>query len=162
MIRCSRAELDDACAAVEQTLADTDVAALSYRAVAIKHADWGIAGQGYAALVLEPSSQVLDFQAALLAAVTPFVGSGGTAAAFVTDPGEEITQSTLDWVSGFVPAQIGQGKYIPSHHRRLRHARRPETDRGRAIRRIPGASGRPRCTTSATTALLERRSRPGR
>jgi phosphoglycolate phosphatase-like HAD superfamily hydrolase len=45
------AELDHACEAVEQTLADTDVAALSYRAMAIRHADWGIAGQGYAALL---------------------------------------------------------------------------------------------------------------
>jgi hypothetical protein len=107
------AELDHAREAVEQTLADTDLGALSYRAVAIRHADWGIAGQGYAALVLQPSPQVLDFQAALLAAITPFAGSGGTAAAFVTDPGERITQSTLDWVSGFVPDQIGQGKYIP-------------------------------------------------
>ena len=28
------------------------------------------------------------------------------------DPGEEISQSTMDWVEGFVPAQIGAGKYI--------------------------------------------------
>ena len=27
-------------------------------------------------------------------------------------PGEEISQSTRDWVEGFVPAQIGAGKYI--------------------------------------------------
>ena len=107
------AELDLAYDAVEQTLAGADVAALSYRAVAIRHVDWGIAGQGYAGLVLEPSPQVLDFQAALLAAVTPFARPGGTANAFVTDPGEELTESTLDWVERFVPSQIGAGKYIP-------------------------------------------------
>ncbi len=55
---------------------------------------------------------MLHFQADLLAAVTPFVGSGGTDAAFVRDPGEEISQSTRDWVEGFAPAQIGPGKYI--------------------------------------------------
>ncbi len=28
------------------------------------------------------------------------------------DPGEQISQSTIDWVEGFVPDQIGEGKYI--------------------------------------------------
>ncbi len=40
--------------------------------------------------------------------MTPFTESGGTPAAFVTDPG----QSTRDWVGGYVPAQIGEGRYI--------------------------------------------------
>ncbi len=98
--------------AAEKSLAATDDAALSYDAVALRHADWGVPGQGLAVMVAEPSPQVLDFQAALLAAVTPFTGSGGTDAAFVTDPGEEISQSTIDWVDGFVPTQIGAGHYI--------------------------------------------------
>ena len=106
------ADLHRVYAAVEQTLAATDVAALSYRAVALRHADWGVPGQGLAVIVVQPSSQVLDFQAALLAAVTPFTASGGTAAAFVTDPGEKISQSTVDWVDGFVPTQIGADNYI--------------------------------------------------
>lgn len=90
------ADLDDVYAAVEQTLAATDVAALSYRAVALRHGDWGVPGQGLAVIVVQPSSQVLDFQAALLAAVTPFTASGGTAPAFVTDPREQISESTID------------------------------------------------------------------
>ncbi|MDA0160741.1 hypothetical protein OM076_10735 [Solirubrobacter ginsenosidimutans] len=106
------ADLDNVYAAVEQTLAATDVAALSYHAVALRHADWGVPGQGLAVMVIQPSSQVLDFQAALLAAVTPYTDSGGTAAAFVTDPGEQISQSTIDWVDRFVPAQIGADNYI--------------------------------------------------
>ena len=48
-----------------------------------------------------------------MAAVAPFVESGGTAAAFVTDPGEEISPTIIDWVEGYVPAQIGEGKYLP-------------------------------------------------
>ena len=71
-----------------------------------------MAGQGLAVILIQPSTQVLDFQAALLAAVTPFTETGGTAAAFVTDPGETITQSTLDWVEGYVPAQIGPDNYV--------------------------------------------------
>lgn len=106
------ADLEDVYAAIERTLDATDAGALSYDAVAVGHADWGVPGQGLAVIVLRPSSPVLDFQAALLAAVTPFTGSGGTAAAFVTDPGEQISQSTIDWVDGFVPAQIGAGHYV--------------------------------------------------
>jgi hypothetical protein len=71
-----------------------------------------VPGRGLAVLLVQPSPEVLDFQASLLAAITPFVEFKGTAAAFVRDPGEEISQSTMDWVEGFVPAQIGAGKYI--------------------------------------------------
>lgn len=106
------ADLDHVYTAVEQTLASTDTGSLSYRAVAVKHGDWGVPGQGLAVLIVQPSPEVLDFQAALLTAVKPFVESGGTAAAFVRDPGEEISQSTLDWVESYVPAQIGAGNYI--------------------------------------------------
>ena len=106
------ADLDHVYAAVAKTVSDTDVASLTYQAMAIRHADWGVPGQGLAVLVVQPSPQVLDFQADLLAAVSPFTESGGTAEAFVTDPGETISQSTHDWVEEFVPAQIGPGKYI--------------------------------------------------
>ena len=41
-----------------------------------------------------------------------FVESGGTAEAFVRDPGEAISQSTRDWVDGYVPNQLGEGRYI--------------------------------------------------
>jgi hypothetical protein len=56
---------------------------------------------------------VLDFQASLLAAITPFVESGGTAAAFVADPGEETSPTIIEWVEKFVPGQIGEGRYFP-------------------------------------------------
>ena len=122
----------------------TDVAALSYQAVAIRHADWGVPGQGLAVLVLQPSPQVLDFQAALLAAVTPFTESGGTAAAFVTDPGESRS-ARARWTgsTGYVPDQIGAGIHRP-HHRRFRHPGRPQRHRGRALRRLPRPPGQRR------------------
>jgi hypothetical protein len=99
--------------AVGATIAQTDIASLTYEAVAIRHTDWGVPGQGLAVIVIQPSPPVLDLQARLLAAVTPFVESAGTDEAFVMDPGEAISQSTKDWVEGFMPAQIGVGKYIP-------------------------------------------------
>ncbi|MEU4086241.1 hypothetical protein [Streptomyces aureus] len=104
-------DLDGVYDAVRRTLATTDMDTLSYQAVSVRHADWGVPGQGLAAILLQPDQQVLEFQAALLDAIAPYAESGGSAAAFVTDPGEGITQSTLDWVDSYVPTQIGPGRY---------------------------------------------------
>ena len=107
------ADLDRVYDAIDQTIANIDAGSLRYRAVAIRHIDWGVPGQGLAVLLVQPSPEVLDFQAKLLAAITPYVGTHGTAAAFATDAGvPDISQPTLDWVEGFVPAQVGPGKYI--------------------------------------------------
>ena len=105
------AELDNVYDAVEKAIADTEITSLSYEAVAIRHADWGVPGQGLTVFVIKPSPEVLGFQAKLLAAVTPFLGSTGTSAAFVRNEGETISHSTMDWVDGYVPNQIGE-KYI--------------------------------------------------
>ena len=86
-------DLDQVYDAVEQTVAATDMASLSYEAVEITHADWGFPD--------------------LVDAVSPFVESGGTAAAFVTDRGEELSPTIIDRVDAFVPDQIGDGNYLP-------------------------------------------------
>jgi hypothetical protein len=70
------ADLGKAFEAVEKTVAETDMAALSYRAVKIAHADWGFPGYGPAVLLVEVSPEVLDFQARLAAAVAPFTEPG--------------------------------------------------------------------------------------
>ena len=48
-----------------------------------------------------------------MAAVAPFVEPEGTAEAFVADPGEVISPTIIDWVEAYVPAQIGDAKYLP-------------------------------------------------
>ena len=88
--------------AVEKTLAETDMTSLSYQAVKIAHADWGFPGYGPAVLLVQVSPEVLDFQARLVAAVAPFTESGGTAEAFVADPGEVISPTIINWVEGYV------------------------------------------------------------
>src|SRR5208282_4781815 len=98
--------------AVETTIAAIDIKTLIFETVQIRHTDWGVPGQGYAVFLVKPSAEVLAFQAALLAAVTLFVGSGGTPAAFVTDDAGDINEITLKWVEQYVPDQIGSG-YIP-------------------------------------------------
>ena len=89
------------------------MAALSYQATQITHADWGFPGYGPTVLQVEVSPKVLDFQAELVTALGPFVESGGTAEAFVADPGEVISPTIIDWVEKYVPNQIGDGKYFP-------------------------------------------------
>jgi len=102
------ADLERAYAAITAVVANTDTAALSYHVPGIAYSeDWGPPGQAVAVLEVRPGPQVLDLQAALLAAVRPFTGSGGTDAAFVTDPGQQINPKTKDWVETFEPNQIG-------------------------------------------------------
>jgi len=107
------ADLGQVFDAVEHTIAATDVTTLALRAIGIRHVDWGVPGQGLAVLQIQPNAAVLDYQARLLSAVTPCVESGGAAVAFVTDADDpDISPTTIAWVEGFVPAQIGD-KYIP-------------------------------------------------
>jgi hypothetical protein len=82
------ATIEQAYAAIEQTLAAADPASLSYHVPGITYSEhWGPPGQAAAVLGVQPNQRVLDLQAALIAAVAPHTGSGGTDAAFVTDPG---------------------------------------------------------------------------
>jgi hypothetical protein len=107
------ADLEKVYDAVEKTVADTDMSSLSYEAKGITHADWGFPGYGPTVLQVEVSPKVLDFQDQLVKALEPFVESGGTAEAFVADPGEVISPTIIDWVEKYVPNQIGDGKYFP-------------------------------------------------
>jgi hypothetical protein len=100
--------LDQAYAAIAGVLATTDASTLSYHVPGITYSEhWGPPGQAAAVLGVHPNQQVLDLQAALLAAVTPFTGTGGTDAAFVTDPGQQISATTKDWVETYNPDQVG-------------------------------------------------------
>jgi hypothetical protein len=102
------ADLDQAHAAIGKTILDTDPAVLTYHVPGITYSEhWGPPGQAAAVLAVQPSRQVLDLQAALVDAVAPFLGSDGTPAAFVTDPGEQISRTTVSWVETYVPDQAG-------------------------------------------------------
>jgi hypothetical protein len=107
------ADLESVYEAVEEVLGETDMARLGYQADRITHADWGFPGYGPTVLLVQVSSEVLEFQAKLVTALEPFVESGGTAQAFVTDPGEVISPTIIKWVEAYVPDQIGNGKYLP-------------------------------------------------
>jgi hypothetical protein len=101
-------ELSHVFAAVEETLAATEIARLRYRVEEIRHVDWNVPGQGYAVFVVTPSPEVLALQATMLAAVHEFTESGGSSAAFFVDNEDsDINATTLAWVENFVPDQVG-------------------------------------------------------
>jgi hypothetical protein len=106
-------DLEGAYDAVAMVVNNTDMGALAYQASGITHADWGFPGYGPTVLQVQVSPKVLDFQSQLVSALTTFAESGGTAEAFVTDPGEVISPTIIEWVEAFVPNQIGDGKYFP-------------------------------------------------
>jgi hypothetical protein len=127
------AELDQVYEAVATTIADTDMASLSYQVVKITHADWGFPGYGPAVLLVQVSPEVLDFQSALVTAVTPFVEPGGAASAFVTRRDQPDHREMGRGVRAG-PDRRGQLPSPPDGRRR--HLRRPESHRGRTLRLV--------------------------
>jgi hypothetical protein len=102
------AELEQVYETVGTTIAGQDVASLEFRATKLAHMEWDIPRVGLSILVLTPDPRVLDFQAKLIAAVAPFVQSGGDAAAYVTDADEpDINETTITYIERFVPDHSG-------------------------------------------------------
>lgn len=101
------ADLEKVYEAIQKTIAETDMSLLTFRAVAIKHIEWG-PGSYLAGYFVKPSPEVIDFQAKLIATVNPFVEPGGTSAAYVTDTNDpEIDQSNLNFIEQYVPTHSG-------------------------------------------------------
>lgn len=66
---------------------------------------------GPTALVMyrvEPTPELRRLEAAVDAAIQPFAATGGTPAAFVRRPGEEIDAATVGWVEEFIPSHSGE------------------------------------------------------
>lgn len=101
------ADLDEVFAAVESTIAATDHSSISFTSARIGHVG-SSGGDTLAVIDLKSSPGVLDFQSRVIEAIAAFRGSGGTAAAYVTDAAEpDINQPTLDWVEHYVPEHSG-------------------------------------------------------
>lgn len=105
------ADLDQVYDAIATVIADTDIATLTFTAAKIAHMPVGT-GTGLGAVVLAPDPRILQFQDGLISAIAPFVESGGTAAAYVTDAAEpEINTETLHYIDNYVPEHSGP-KYL--------------------------------------------------
>ena len=103
------ADLDEVFAAVEQVIRSRDASKLELRAVAYGHLPIAaVPGVGVAAMVIAPTPELLELQAALIDAVAPYTESGGAAAAYVTTPQEpDINQDTLHYIERYVPDHSG-------------------------------------------------------
>jgi hypothetical protein len=63
---------------------------------------------GLAGIVIQPTSDLLRLQQALIDAVTPFTAPSGTAAAYVTTPQDpDILEAVIQYVKVFVPEHSG-------------------------------------------------------
>jgi hypothetical protein len=104
------ADLDRAFEAVAAVIDAADPGALELRGVKVAHMEVAAEpGLGLAGLVVQPSQGVLDLQASLIAAVEPYVESGGTADAYVTTAEEpEINEDTISYVERYVPDHSGE------------------------------------------------------
>lgn len=101
--------LDDVFAAVGSAIAAAPVADLDLTAMRLAHMPVAaLPGIGLAGLLVKAGPAVLDLQAALIEAIAPYTGSGGTAEAYVTTEAEpDINDDTLRYVEGYVPDHSG-------------------------------------------------------
>ncbi len=107
------ADRDRALDAVGSTVTARSLAPVQLSAVRLAHAGWDTPGVGMLSLMLAEDPRLTDLQARLVAAVAPFAEPGGSAAAFVADPGDPtINETTVRYVETFVPEQTGSG-YAP-------------------------------------------------
>ena len=103
------ADLDRVFEAAGGAIDAADPSSLELQGVKVAHMETAAQpGLGLAGLVVKPSQGVLDLQASLIAAVEPFVESGGTADAYVTTAAEpEINQDTINYIERYVPDHSG-------------------------------------------------------
>lgn len=102
-------QLDEAFRAVGAAIAAAPVATLELTGIKLAHMKVAaLPGIGLAGLLVRPGPAVLDLQAALIDAVAPYTGAGGTADAYVTSAAEpDINQDTIDYVERYIPDHSG-------------------------------------------------------
>jgi hypothetical protein len=106
--------LDPALQAVAHAVAAYDLATLSLRACGVVGAELGTPpGTLLASIDFASAPELQTLQAALIVALRPFTAWDGTAAAFLTLPGEPaVGDATVAYVERFVPAHSAE-RYSP-------------------------------------------------
>ena len=92
-------------AALDKVVAGTLTQPVRLTAMGYASVDW--ADKTVVVATIEPSADVDRLARRVVDAVQPFAASGGTAAAFVRLPGEEITPAGIRLVEEFVPKSSG-------------------------------------------------------
>ena len=100
-------DLDEVYAAVGNILASEKPAAWGLEAYKLDYVVWS--GLGLTVIVVKTTPEMIAFEQKLIDAVAPFTVETGTAAAFFTTPEEpDINQSTIDYVTEYVPDSSGK------------------------------------------------------
>ena len=99
-------DLDEVYAAVGAVLGGEKPAGWSLEAYKYDYVVWS--GLGLTVIMVKTTPDLIAFQQKLIDAVAPFTVAKGTAAAFFTTPEDpDINQSTIDYVTQYVPASSG-------------------------------------------------------
>jgi hypothetical protein len=102
--------LDEVYDLAASAIAAAPAATLELTAVKLAHMQVAATpGVGLAGLLVQASPAVIDLQTALIEAIKPRTGSGGTADAYVTSDAEpDINDDTIRYVENYVPDHSGQ------------------------------------------------------
>lgn len=107
----SESDLASVLAAVDRVRSMADTSKMQMRTTGLYHIPSGKIG--LAGIVVEPSSDLIALQQAMIEAVNPFARPGGEASAFVPDPtGAAFDPMLFKYVETFVPSQTGE-KFNP-------------------------------------------------
>ena len=99
--------VDKIYAAVGEILAEEKLSNWKLKAYKYYYSLWE--GLGIAGIAVEPRDDLIRLQLRMIEAVVPFTVEAGSASAFVTTHEEpEINQATIDYVTTFIPTQVGQ------------------------------------------------------
>lgn len=96
--------------AVAKVFASQNLSSMQLTATSYITSTWG--STGLLLYNVERTTQLQQLEDKIVAAVQPYAVTGGTAAAFVRSPAEQIDPKTIQWVEDFVPAHSGE-KYEP-------------------------------------------------
>jgi hypothetical protein len=109
MIQCfvRTADLDKVYTAAHKVLASTKITAMKLEAYKYYYVPSGAIG--LAGITAKPTPDLLQLQAEIIAAVTPFTVDTGTIAAFTAAHDDAVFDAQLiDYVSTFVPKETGE------------------------------------------------------
>jgi len=104
------ADLDKIYAAASKVLSSDNVTSLKLKAYKYYYlTDKSMPGIGLSGIVVETTPELEKLQADLIAAVAPYTVEKGTAAAYVTAPGDpDINEATIHYVEVYVPEHSGK------------------------------------------------------
>lgn len=100
-------DLDKVYSAVENVVATHKPIGMQLKTTGYYYIPWK--GLGLAGITVAPTPELLDYQQAIIKAVTPYMSQQGTTAAYVPNSDDTpINDLTIDYVNTFIPKHAGK------------------------------------------------------